>query len=273
MAPGEHFGPWEPALKQRIEIDMATFWNTSLSKVSKNKILIRGYRVDELMEHCSFGDVIYLTFVGELPDGDQGRMLETIIVSSTDHSLLAPSVDSTRFVASGGVPLQAGVAAGLISLGEHHGGAVEKCAELLQEAVRNGTDAADIVRDYRERHQRIPGYGHPLHDRDPRTGRLIEKAREWKLDGKHLALAESIGGELGKPLNVDGAISGIISDLGISWRYGKAFFVISRAVGLSAHYVEEVTRERPFRAISLDDVTYDGPPERDLPESFKLNSE
>jgi citryl-CoA lyase len=248
---------------------MATFWNTSLSKVTKNKILIRGYRIDELMEHCSFGDVIYLTFVGELPEGNQGRMLETIIVSSTDHSLLAPSVNSTRFVASGGVPLQAGVAAGLISLGDHHGGAVEKCAELLQEAVEIGTEAGDIVRAYRERHERIPGFGHPIHDKDPRTVQLIQKARGWNLDGKHLALAEGIGNELGKPMNVDGAISGIISDLGISWRYGKAFFVISRAVGLSAHYVEEVTRERPFRAVDLDDVTYDGPPERDLPESFK----
>ena len=248
---------------------MSTFWNTSLSKVSKNKILIRGYRVDELMEHCSFGDVIYLTFVGELPDGNQGRMLETIIVSSTDHSLLAPSVDSTRFVASGGVPLQAGVAAGIIALGEHHGGAVEKCAEMLQEAVEAGTDAGDIVRTCRERKERIPGYGHPLHDWDPRTVRLTEKARQWELDGKHLALAEGIACELGKPMNVDGAISAIISDLGISWRYGKAFFVISRAVGLSAHYVEEVTRERPFRAVNLDDVTYDGPTERDLPESFK----
>ena len=37
---------------------MSTFWKTSLSKVTQNKILIRGYRVDDLMEHCAFGDVI-----------------------------------------------------------------------------------------------------------------------------------------------------------------------------------------------------------------------
>ncbi len=248
---------------------MSTFWKTSLSKVTQNKILIRGYRVDDLMEHCSFGDVIYLTFTGGLPAGNEGRMLETIVVSSTDHFFLAPSVDATRFVASGGVPLQASVAAGLISLGEYHGGAVEQCARLLQEASENGHTARSIVADHKSRKLRVPGYGHPLHDRDPRTVKLVAKAREWNLDGAHLKLAEEIADELGKPLNVDGAISGIISDLGIGWQYGKAFFVISRSVGLSAHHVEETTRERPFRAINLDDATYDGPAERDVPDSFK----
>src|SRR5437867_7542168 len=96
------------------------FWKTSLSAVEPNKILIRGYRVQDLMAHCSFGDIIYLTLTGELPTGNEGRIIEMIVVSSTDHSFLAPSIDATRFVASGGVPLQAAVAAGVISLGDHH---------------------------------------------------------------------------------------------------------------------------------------------------------
>ena len=248
---------------------MTTFWKTALSKVSKNNILIRGYRVDDLMENCSFGDVIYLTFVGELPLGNQGRMLETIMVSSTDHSFLAPSVDATRFVASGGVPLQTAVAAGLIALGDHHGGAVEACSYLLQQAVKTDRPATEIVADYRKRGERVPGFGHPLHNKDPRVLKLLEKSQEWALYNKHLALAENIAIELRLPLNIDGAISGIISDMEIPWQYGKAFFAISRTVGLSAHYVEELTREKPFRTINLEDVTYDGSPERELPDSFK----
>src|SRR4051794_25405431 len=121
------------------------FWRTALSSVEPNKILIRGYRVQDLMTHCSFGDVIYLTFKGELPAGNEGRMIEMIVVSSTDHSFLAPSIDATRFVASGGVPLQASVAAGIIALGDHHGGAIEQCSKLLQESVQSSTPAAEIV--------------------------------------------------------------------------------------------------------------------------------
>jgi len=245
------------------------FWKTSLSDVSPNKILIRGYRVEDLMAHCSFGDIIYLTFKGDLPAGNEGRMIEMIAVSSTDHSFLAPSIDATRFVASGGVPLQASVAAGIISLGDHHGGAIEQCSKLLQDCVRSGTEPAEIVQDFRSRKQRIPGFGHPWHDHDPRTTMLRAKAKEWKISGAHVALAESIAAELNLPANIDGVISGIISDMEISWQYGRAFFIVPRVVGLAAHAVEETTRERPFRVVDINDVAYDGPAERDLPESYR----
>jgi citrate synthase len=250
-----------------------TFWKTSLSAVERNKILIRGYRIQDLMAQCSVGDIIYLTFKGELPAGNEGRMIEMIVVSSTDHSFLAPSIDATRFVASGGVPLQASVAAGIISLGDHHGGAIEQCAKLLQESVNTGATASDIVSSFRARKQRVPGFGHPWHDRDPRTIMLSAKAREWKVAGAHLELAESISAELKLPANIDGVISGIISDLGIPWQYGRAFFIIPRVIGLAAHAVEETTRERPFRVIDINDVSYDGPPERDLPERYRPNPE
>src|SRR4029077_16362116 len=110
------------------------FWRTSLSAVSPNKILIRGYRVQDLMARCSFGDIIYLTFKGELPAANEGRIIEMIVVSRSDYSFLEPSVDAARFVASGGVPLQASVAAGIIALGDHHGGAIEQCARLVEES-------------------------------------------------------------------------------------------------------------------------------------------
>jgi citrate synthase len=248
---------------------MATFWKTSLSQVSRNKVLIRGYRIQDLMEHCSFGDMIYLSFTGELPSGHEGRILESIVISSTEHSVMAPSINATRFVASGGVPLQASVAAGLISLGDHHGGAVENCAKLLQKSVPAERMASEIVSEHRSRSERIPGFGHPWHDRDPRTLKLTEQAHSWGLGGPHLELGSQIADELKHPMNIDGAIAGIISDIGIRWEYGKAFFLISRTVGLSAHHVEETTKERPFRAIDPDDVEYDGPVERDIPSSFK----
>lgn len=244
-------------------------WNTALSKVEKNKILIRGYRVEDLMEACTFGDMMYLTFTGELPTGKEGRMLESIIVSSTDHGFFAPSISATRYVSSGGVPLQAAVASGLIALGEHHGGAVEQCVRMLRENVSAARAAADIVDEYRERSLRVPGFGHPLHDPDPRVVKLVEQAYNWHLAGPHLELTARIAAALGKPVNIDGAISGIVADMGIDWRYGKAFFLISRTVGLAAHHVEEVTRERPFRARGVSDATYDGPPERELPRKFR----
>jgi citrate synthase len=111
----------------------------------------------------------------------------------------------------------------------------------------------------------VPGFGHPWHDRDPRTIALIAQAKEWKIATSHLALVESIAAELNIPPNIDGVISGLISDMEIPWQYGRAFFIIPRVVGLAAHAVEETTRERPFRVIDINDVAYDGPKERDMP--------
>jgi citrate synthase len=135
--------------------------------------------------------------------------------------------------------------------------------------VKSGETAENIVAGFRSRKQRVPGFGHPWHDRDPRTMTLSAKAREWKIAGDHLALTESISAELKLPANIDGVISGIISDMGIPWQYGRAFFIVPRVVGLAAHAVEETTRERPFRVIETNDVVYDGPPERDLPDGYR----
>ena len=55
----------------------------------------------ELIGSRSFGDVVFLLLSGDLPKGDEGRMMEALLVSCAEHSVLAPSVDAARkFTAS-----------------------------------------------------------------------------------------------------------------------------------------------------------------------------
>jgi citrate synthase len=169
-----------------------------------------------------------------------------------DHGLSAPSTAVARTVASCGSPVQAAIAAGITSLGEHHGGAGEACARLLQETLLQGEGqelpelAAGIVRQYRWEGRRLPGFGHRLHNPDPRTVRLFALAKEKDLWGKHLqlliAIQEARNAETGKqlPINVDGAIAGILSELGLDWRVGKSLFIIARSAGLAAHVHEQM---------------------------------
>lgn len=253
------------------------FWKTELSKVEKSKVLIRGYRVQDLMERCGFGDVVYLMFTGELPMGNEGKMIEAILVSSVDHSLLAPSIDAVRFVASCGVPLQASVAAGVIALGDIHGGSIEECAKMFH-AYLDGVEKPDLealaeklVLDYKNRKERVLGYGHPIHNPDPRTIKMLEIADKLKIAGKFIKFSLAVENALRKvtgrelPMNVDGAIAAVICDMGIDWRLGKGFFIISRAVGLIAHAFEQMTKERPFRELPVEEIVYRGPQERDMP--------
>jgi citryl-CoA lyase len=54
-------------------------------------------------------------------------------------------------------------------------------------------------------------------------------------------------------------------DMGIDPALGKAFFIIGRAPGYVAHAHEQATKERPFKAASCEDISYTGPPPRDVP--------
>jgi citrate synthase len=125
--------------------------------------------------------------------------------------------------------------------------------------------------DYlKEKKIRMPGFGHRLHNVDPRTVKLFEIAKKCKFSGRHIelsravekALAEKLGKKL--PINVDGAIAAVISDMGFDYRLGKGFFIISRVPGLLAHAYEEMTRERPMRQLGNRNYSYDGPDDREI---------
>ncbi|MFH0815743.1 MAG: citryl-CoA lyase [Methanobacteriota archaeon] len=257
-------------------------WGSSITKTGENVIVTKGYRQGDLIGDVSFAGVVYLILKGELPTKEQERMMDAIIVASIDHGVNAPTALASRIVASGGVPLPTAVSAGLLAIGDSHGGAIEKCAKLLLENVTKAhgskapiaETAKAIVRDAKERKQRLPGFGHRVHTDDPRTTKLLKLAKELKIAGEHVELAEAIQKELsvgGKalPINVDGAIAAITADMGFDWRMGKGFFLMGRAAGLVAQVYEEQSRYKPMRHIAKADYDYDGPAERDLPEGRK----
>lgn len=251
---------------------MSEFWKTAISRVGPNEILVRGYTIEDLIRKRSFGDVVYLLLTGELPKGREGELVEAILVSVCEHSLASPSADAVRFVASCGVPLQTSVAAGVSAIGEVHGGAIEPCAKILQRHVDGGNSADAICADLKAEKKRLPGFGHPMHTKDPRTQTLLAMAEEMGLSGVHVKLARELEDASEKyfsrrlPMNVDGAIAAILCDLGLDPALGKAFFIIGRAPGYVAHAHEQVTAERPFKAAHHSEVTYTGPDRRDIQE-------
>ncbi len=250
---------------------MSKFWKTAITSVRSNQILVRGYPVEELARKRSFGDTLYLLLTGELPQGREGRLVEAILVCCCDHGLLAPSTDAVRFVASCGVPLQAAVAAGVCAIGDDHGGAIEPLARLLGNAAAGKLDLKRHMADLKREGRRMPGFGHPVHTRDPRTKVLLKLADQWGLSGAHVRLARDLeaatGSIIGKrlPLNVDGAIAALMMDMGISPIYGKAFFIVSRAAGYIAHACEQRLHEKPFKELPLSEITYTGPSRRPVP--------
>jgi len=260
-------------------------WKTAITHIERNRILIRGYHVDEMMGRVSFAEAIYLLLMGDLPTPAIGKMIAAILVSSVDHGATPPSTVVARNVATTGAPLRAGVAAGVLAFGAYHGGDVEACMRMLDsglEDIRRGSSLQDaaqrLIDGCLAEGQRPPGFGHRLHTRDPRAVRLMQLAMDLELDAEHIRLMrmierllESRTGPQGEamPMNVDGAIAAVCSDLGLDYEFGNALFIISRVPGLIAHAHEERLRNSPMRQIDPTDHVYDGPSERRLPETRK----
>jgi citrate synthase len=260
-------------------------WQSSLTDIAPNKILIRGYPVDEMMGRLGFAEAVYLLLMGELPTPAIGRMLNAVLVSSLDHGVTPPSTLAARNVATSGAPLKDCVAAGILAFGPHHGGDIESCMRFLDRGltqVRGGKtvqQAADtIVAECVAVNEVPPGFGHRFHARDPRAARLFQMALELEVEGEHVRLIrvterslDACKDHFGRPLpvNVDGAIAAICADLGFAYELGNAIFLISRLPGLIAHAHEERTRQTPMRQIDPKDHDYDGAQQRRLPEGRK----
>jgi citrate synthase len=83
-------------------------WKTATTCIEPNRILIRGFPVDEMMGRVSFAEAVYLLLVGELPTPAIGKMISAILVSSCDHGATPPSAIRWRPVFSPSAPTTAG---------------------------------------------------------------------------------------------------------------------------------------------------------------------
>lgn len=255
-------------------------WTTKLTNTSEDGIVIRGYDLNHLIGTVPFPSVLYLLFTGELPAPKIAKLIDALMVASIDHGAGAPSVLAARTAASGGAPLGAAAAAGLLTLNKYHGAAVEDSMEAIQKVfdLSDGQEvgldhAADLlISEWHQAGRRIAGFGHRQHKKlDPRLERLFSLAREAELPGIHIEAAQAIVRALkrstGKdlPINIDGATAAILCEIGFPPTLSNALFMVARMAGILAHANEEITRMPPMRRIDPVDHGYDGPPERNLP--------
>lgn len=248
---------------------------TAISSVQSGEIRLRGYPITELIGQISWGEAVYLTIAGELPPPGVGRLMDAVLVSVIDHGPTPVSTLAARTVASGGATLNASVAAGILAIAKHHGGAIADCMKVLQDGVARGAadvSAVVLVEEFRKRGERVPGFGHRQHASDPRTRRLFEVAAEEGFAGKFVAQAQALEFALqGKtkkpvPINADGAIAAILCEIHFPPEAANGIFMIARVAGLVAHSVEEQARNTPLRPIHPTDYEYDGPKDRTAPK-------
>lgn len=252
-------------------------WRTAISDADDANIRIRGYDIGALMQRSTFAETIFLLHLGRIPSREEGRLLDAILIACSDHGPGSPSAATARLACSGNTKsLSSAIAAGVLAIGDEHGGAGMACMDTIGSGVNMARsesisieEAANRVVDLsRSLKVRLAGLGHRVHSKDPRKDVLFSMAHECGVAGDGvafmLALEESVASKIKPlPINIDGVLAAVLFDLGFPSTFGRLAFIIGRVAGLSAQISEELTREKPMR-IRVP-VVYDGAPPRDLP--------
>ena len=254
---------------------------TEIAEVQDDEILIRGYKLTELIGQVTFVDMTFLTLTGAFPTLEKRQVLEAMLVSVVEHGI-SPSTIITRTLASCGTPIQAAIAGGVLSIGDWYGGAGEQLARLLDRVVSQtpplppkdweatvALKMSKVVQEYRVENRNIDGFGHPQHpDEDRRATILLKLAERLGVAGRHTAALQLLGIELSlalnrrMPPNVIGAFASLALDLGFPWQAVRGFVIAPRVIGLTAHAIEENKQGGRWR--HSKSVSYLGPRARTL---------
>src|SRR3954463_16810241 len=119
-------------------------WRTAIAASDATHIWVRGHEITSLMRGASFTDMIVLLHLGRLATPGERRLLDAILIGVADHGSGAPSCAAARLAASGNrQSISAAIAAGVLAIGDEHGGAGSNCMDLIAQGValaaREGT--------------------------------------------------------------------------------------------------------------------------------------
>jgi citrate synthase len=202
---------------------------------------------------------------GEQPSHLHASAVEKYLVSTIDHGLNA-STFTARVVASTGADVASAVTAALGALsGPLHGGAPSRALDTL-DAIGTADRADAWVRDAVARGERMMGFGHRVYKTDDPRSLLMRRVAE-QLGGPLVDLAVQVEATVVRVLaelkpgrdlytNVE-FYAGVVMELcGIPRRQFTPTFAVSRAIGWSAHILEQAGDNRIIRPSSR----YVGPP-------------
>ena len=210
-------------------------WRTALVNSDATHIWMRGRSVTRLMQEATFTDVIALLHLGRLPSAGERRLLDAILIGVADHGAGAPSCAAARLAASGNrQSLSAAVAAGILTIGDEHGGAGSNCMELIAASLGAASShgltpeqaAAQAVGEAVQAKRRLPGLGHRVHSIDPRVAVLFEMARAEQAAGDGIRFMTALEAETARrikpiPMNIDGALAAVMHDMGFAPAAGR----------------------------------------------------
>lgn len=198
----------------------------------------------EAAKNMDFAEMIFEVLTEKKPSGAQLKLLNLILNLSIDHGPNSPSAVATIDAAKGGKTMGESVGAGLSQIGDRHGGAGGPLMEIMYKIQKGEATFKEVIKELIASEKRLPGVGHRVYkDLDPRAQLILKTASENGIGEEYVKIVNELRDELEKqsgkslPVNIDGAIAAVFCGFGLKPELGIAIFIIARAPGLCAHYI------------------------------------
>lgn len=226
------------------------------------RLRIRGVDVlSELVGEMSFSEAFYFIVTGRKPTAMQLKVFDASLVILMDHGLTPTALVARLVGDSMSTNPQAGIAAGILMVGDKFVGSIAGAGAFLEEGMKQEGDkrawATDTVARAKAERRFLPGFGHPYyHPTDPRSERLFEIARNAGVDGKYIDLLHIVGEELDKlsgrhfTINATAALGALLCEIEFPVAAMRGAATVSRGAGLVAHVMEEA--EEPITPALMD---------------------
>ena len=229
------------------------------------KLHISGYNIEELADKCSYTDMIFLMFTGELPKKNEDKeLLKTLQILL---SVSSPRHPAARAAMNSGIcktneehllPIS------LMALGGNQSGALEvkACFNFINtHMTKPATQVADdFAKLWFNKHQHIaPGFGQLYGEPDKLSQSFFSKLSKIKPEGKTIKWVSSFITQLKEhnagALDV-GVAACIFHELSFGARESVGLYQLLRAPGLLAYAMEQT--HKPISAIPmLEDEQYE----------------
>lgn len=197
----------------------------------------------ETAQKTSFSELIFEMLTERKPSESEVKLLNLILDLSADHGPNAPSAVATIAATKEGKTMGESVGLGMAQIGDRHGGAGGPLMELMYRINKGGT-VEEVVKEVLAEGKRLPGMGHRVYkDLDPRAQLIMKTAVDNGVGAEFVEMVNNLRDELEKqsgkslPVNIDGAIAAVFCGFGLKPELGIAVFIIARAPGLCAHFI------------------------------------
>ena len=226
------------------------------------RLRIRGVDVlTDIVGEMSFAEAFYFIVTGRKPNASQRKVFDACLVILMDHGLTPTALVARLVGDSLAANPQAGVAAGILMVGDKFVGSIAGAGAILEDGMAQDGDkrawADAVVARAKTEKRYLPGFGHPYyHPTDPRSDRLFEVAGQAGMSGDYIALLKLLGEALDDSsgrhftINATAAIGALLCEIDFPVAAMRGAATVSRAAGLVAHVMEE--GEEPITPALMD---------------------